>query len=874
MRLTSTRSTVSIAALAALLPGCFFKSNGGSISLGATSNPSPTSVVYLDLNQNGVADAGDELRMQFNRTLRLDQATIDDFLLAIVDDEFGAGATVALTDSANQVRVVLGANPRLKSRKKFNLAEVSAGSPSALNSVDTGHIRDLVTDGPAFPAGTPLDLVPGFVSGADLDTPFTDRSDHVLLVDLDCDGLLDLVRTIGNTPTPKLELGQAGLGKAQSSIEVLLGQPDGTFASEYAHSFDGLPTALGHADVNRDGHPDLLVGRDLEDVVFLTNSSGHGDVTLSNGFLLEATSTTTAILGVDLDQDGFVDIVVGDSEGVHSYRNLATLGFDALVSHSSIACNALAAGDMNGDGIVDVISATNGNDQILLGGFGQLTTGGQSQSATPTRHVAIADIDRDGDLDYVLAKDGVDVLGMSVGEAGYIEQALGDEDGSTLAVAILDVDGDGLPDLARAMGDVATGGMQLILNLGAGGGAFLARSQDIETDGMRHITSGDIDRDGDPDFVVDGADTRVWRGSLSGTWGDYEPLERTGIELGMGVAEVITEGDLNGDGIADVAIGGNQHVTLYYGLADGTFSPPAVLVLPLTRTQDILLHDMDLDGDLDMVVAVISGSALMYRNDGTGVFTIPCINMPFIDDVNAIGVGDLNGNGFPDLVFARPRTRADVVLFNIGFPPPVKPLGDQVPPCEWVQFISSGQQMSPESSRDVVVADLDCDGSLDLVFAHQNNISDAVWLNMGNGIFELVQQTLGLSHSRDLALADFNNDGYLDLGVATFSSDEIWHGLGGGFFELATTFASDDSSSCEARDLNGDGRADFITGGEYGVRIRYNSADTGLASDPSFEYTSIPVQDIHLAELSRDGTLQILMAGRDDKTTHRILSSR
>ena len=192
-------------------------------------------------------------------------------------------------------------------------------------------------------------------------------------------------------------------------------------------------------------------------------------------------------------------------------------------------------------------------------------------------------------------------------------------------------------------------------------------------------------------------------------------------------------------------------MTLYYGLADGTFSPPAVLVLPLTRTQDILLHDMDLDGDLDMVVAVISGSALMYRNDGTGVFTIPCINMPFIDDVNSIGVGDLNGNGFPDLVFARPRTRADVVLFNIGFPPPVKPLGDQVPPCEWVQFISSGQQMSPESSRDVVVADLDCDGSLDLVFAHQNNISDAVWLNMGNGIFELVQQTLKRATSTETA---------------------------------------------------------------------------------------------------------------------------
>ena len=82
----------------------------------------------------------------------------------------------------------------------------------------------------------------------------------------------------------------------------------------------------------------------------------------------------------------------------------------------------------------------------------------------------------------------------------------------------------------------------------------------------------------------------------------------------------------------------------------------------------------------------------------------------------------------------------------------------------------------------VALGDVDGDGDLDAVVGNNNDRTNAVWINDGNGTFINSGQALGNSPSRSVALGDLDGDGDLDAMVANTGANIVWINDGAGNF--------------------------------------------------------------------------------------------
>jgi hypothetical protein len=143
------------------------------------------------------------------------------------------------------------------------------------------------------------------------------------------------------------------------------------------------------------------------------------------------------------------------------------------------------------------------------------------------------------------------------------------------------------------------------------------------------VGHGDLDRDGHQDLVVSSSSTlSVFLGNGDGTLGsrtDYGPT-------GTGVVAI---GDLDGDGLPDVASGG----FIWHGNGNGTLSSTSARY----AGSNVRLRDLDGDGALDVIST--NSTTMQVRFHGTlGPFEEFYVGAP-----SGLGVGDLDGDGRPDV---------------------------------------------------------------------------------------------------------------------------------------------------------------------------------------------------------------------------------
>ena len=257
------------------------------------------------------------------------------------------------------------------------------------------------------------------------------------------------------------------VANAEGNVGVLLGNGDGTFQQQLRYSVIGDPRFLAVGDFNQDGEPDLAV---------ITEAPGQGAVLailLNNGdgtFTPEqqtfpAGQSSAGIVTADFNNDGNADIATVDisrSEAVVLPGNGNGTFQPALtfaVGSSNTFSQALAVGDLNGDGQQDLVVLNNLDDTIsVLLGNGDGTFQPQSVvdvGSSPVG-VAIADFNGDGIPDLAiadLADNAVRVL-LGHGDGSFQPQPdFAVAAPGTLAPA--DLNGDGVPDLAAISGDNA-----------------------------------------------------------------------------------------------------------------------------------------------------------------------------------------------------------------------------------------------------------------------------------------------------------------------------------------------------------------------------------------------------------------------------------
>lgn len=303
------------------------------------------------------------------------------------------------------------------------------------------------------------------------------------------------------------------------------------------------------------------------------------------------------------------------------------------------AGNAVAVGDLDGDEDLDGVL----DGQVWLNdGTGNFTQKSQDQDLEDTQksEIALADVDGDEDLDLIIARPGTNEIWFNDGSAAFSNtfQSLGID---SWALAVGDVNGDEHLDLILT----SESGHNLYLNDGSG--EFDFSEQDFGGNGFRAAALEDVDGDQDLDAFFADCSTYLNDGN-----GDFTFKEDS--ICGAAFDPVTLDmGDVDDDNDIDAVIGNatkNANLVMIND-GDGNFGNFGG-VLGASSTEEVVLSDVDLDGDLDLYSANTSEAGSdpadkIWFNDGQGVFTD---SGQALGETNSHGaaLGDVDGDGDPD----------------------------------------------------------------------------------------------------------------------------------------------------------------------------------------------------------------------------------
>ncbi|MCB1042152.1 MAG: VCBS repeat-containing protein [Acidobacteria bacterium] len=278
----------------------------------------------------------------------------------------------------------------------------------------------------------------------------------------------------------------------------------------------------------------------------------------------------------------------------------------------------------------------------------------------------------------------------------------------------------------------------------------------------------------------------------------------SGQALGDSSSWSIGVGDVNGDGSLDVAVANDGACYVHTNDGTGVFTRTSIFGAGLPVGHSISLVDMNLDGNLDIVMATLvstfSGDNQIFINDGSGIFTTPTALFGMAN-TRSIAVADLNGDDYPDVFEANQGGEPNRVWFN-----------DQTG-----VVTDSSQMLGTSSSFSVALGDLDGNGSLDAVVANDGQ-PNVVWWNDGSGQFTSSLALGGSDNSTAVALGDLNGDTFPDVvfgqdGAISGAPLLVYWNDGVGNLTLSSqAFPSPRTLSVHLVDLNRDGRKDMVLG--------------------------------------------------------------
>ncbi len=596
----------------------------------------------------------------------------------------------------------------------------------------------------------------------------------IALADMDDDGDLDIVVGTG-----------AALVPSGNAVYANDGMGDFGTAPVWRSAETNITQGVAVGDIDGNGYLDLVCGNGpfgptLQNTVYF--STGGVLDTLPGWRSTPAVDTRSVALG-DMNGDGTLDIVCGNFDAENTlYLNAGGVpdtlpGWQSFGSYNT---ESVVLGDVDGDGDLDVAV---GNDrdsdvgnEIYLNTAGDLDTiaawesepNPGTNSHSRTRSVWFADTDVDGRLDLLCGN------GVNTGEANQLYRNVSniygtvawstDQAYATKSVAVGDVDGDGYVDFVFGNQNEKNN----LFKYDRIAGTY-SSIPDWESDSGFPTTAvavGDLNNDGYCDLV------ESVNGNLTGIgsaifWSDGvvfstspDPFWSPGQN-----AMSLALGDVDNNGFLDIALGYGCCLAAnkLYLNTGGTVSPtPAWSSNSNHETWASVLADVNLDGNLDWVCGNENSdppSATwapnnLYLGNGTPSFSVAdpawsSKDTPVV--TSALAVGDINGDGLPDLVCGNGLGGAGVTANTIH-------LGDGRDftdhPVWWSTLLDHTQA--------VALGDIDGDGDLDVICGNAES-ENTGYLNQGGTLEGVPSLRWPAQRSADVVVVDTDHDGDMDV---------------------------------------------------------------------------------------------------------------